>query len=365
MNILYLLFSFTVGGTERLVADICNEMVRRDNNVFLYIVNDLVDEKLVNSLDKKVLVELQRRNSGRQLISTIVKIAKYVDFYNIDVVHCNSFDSPELLLLCKIINPKTKIIYTVHGVNQYKKLNVLRKKYRNLICNNIIGISECVKNDLIENGASKKKTIMVYNGINIHKYQDCVQKKYNECETIIGCIARIMPKVKGQDILLEAANILKEQGYSKFKFIFAGGVSASQEEEYKNLLEYVNDNNLESMVEFVGNINDVPDFMNKIDICVVPSRTEGFGLTLIEAMSMGVPCISVDNEGPGELVRKLNIGDLFEKDNSYSLANQIIKVDSEIKKKKQQAIDYKDKVKNIFSIEEMCNNLEEIYERKY
>ena len=97
MRIMYLLFSFTVGGTERLVADICKEMILNNQEVFLYIVNDLYSGELLDSLDKRIHVELQNRPvGGEEKITTLLKIAKYVKQYRIDVVHCNSFNSPEL-----------------------------------------------------------------------------------------------------------------------------------------------------------------------------------------------------------------------------------------------------------------------------
>lgn len=361
MNLMYLLFSFTVGGTERLVADICNEMINRKNKVYLYIVNDLIDDDLIDSIDDNVTLELQRRTAGENKINTLIKIAQYIRINKIDVVHCNSFDSPELLLLAKLISPRIKVIYTVHGMNQYKKLNIIRKIYRNIICDKIVGISECVRSDLERNGAAKNKTEVVYNGIDLNKYKECNQRHYNETETIVGCVARIMPKVKGQDLLLEAANIIKNRGYSKFKFVFAGGVSESQRKEFQRLEEYVIENELEEIISFIGNVTDVPGFMNSIDICVVPSRTEGFGLTLIEAMAMGVPCVAMDTEGPEELIKKINIGDMFESGNSKSLADKILEVDTVLCEKKKLCMKNKDIIKNEFCVEEMCNKLEILY----
>ena len=50
MKIMHLLFSFTIGGTERLVSDICNEMVAKEHDVHLYIVNDLLSKELLSTL---------------------------------------------------------------------------------------------------------------------------------------------------------------------------------------------------------------------------------------------------------------------------------------------------------------------------
>ena len=76
MKIMHLLFSFTIGGTERLVSDICNEMVERQHDVHLYIVNDLLSEELIATLDERIHVYLQKRKPGGEKISAFWKIAQ-------------------------------------------------------------------------------------------------------------------------------------------------------------------------------------------------------------------------------------------------------------------------------------------------
>ena len=59
MIIMYLLFSFTVGGTERLVANICNQMETKNEEVHLYIINDLIDDNLTNTKLNNMINKLQ------------------------------------------------------------------------------------------------------------------------------------------------------------------------------------------------------------------------------------------------------------------------------------------------------------------
>lgn len=362
MKIMYLLFSFTVGGTERLVANICNEMQKRNNEIHLYIVNDLVDDALIYSLDKQVKVCLQKRKIGSgNLASTSIRIAEYVRNNDIEVIHCNSFDSPELVLISKIIKPRVKVYYTVHGMNQYKNLSTIRKVYRNIVCERIIGISECVKRDLLINGSSKKKTVLVYNGIVIKEDKSAYTLR-ERTKITIGCVARFMPSIKGQDVLVKAARFLRDKIDEDFKVVFAGGVADNQKDEYNKIIQYVEDNKLSDVISFIGVVDDVPKFMQSIDICVVPSRSEGFGLTLIEAMSMGVPCISSDIDGLSELIRLIGIGDLFETGNSEALADVIVDNIKNLDEKKKRASMIKDKIKDTFSIKKMCDSLEKVYE---
>lgn len=76
---MYLLFSFTVGGTEKLVTDICNEMSKRGHGVFLYIVNRYYSEDMLKGLNSHVTVKLQNRAPGQEnIIKTMRKIERFV-----------------------------------------------------------------------------------------------------------------------------------------------------------------------------------------------------------------------------------------------------------------------------------------------
>ena len=364
MKIMYLLFSFTVGGTERLVANICNQMDAQNEEVHLYIINDLIDDNLFNTLNKNIHIKLLRRKVGsKDKISPLFEVAKYIKKNKIEVVHCNSFNAPELLILSKIVNPHCKVVSTIHGMGQFENIKKNKILLKNWVCDKFIGVSNAVAGDIVAAGIDKKKVVRVYNGIETKKYDCAKLKKYDKNAIVIGCVARIMPELKGQDILLEAIKIVKQQ-HPKVMVLFAGGVAENQQRDYENLIKYVRDNSLEENVKFLGNVDNIPEFLNKIDIYVVPSRSEGFGLALVEAMAMGVPCIASNGAGPREIILNEGVGELFENCDSKSLSEQIEKVILNFNEIKKTTWNHKQKVKQNYSIEFMCNQLLEIYTEK-
>ncbi len=364
MKIMYLLFSFTVGGTERLVANICNQMESQNEEVHLYIINDLIDDNLLDTLNENIHVKLLRRKVGsKDKISPLFEVAKYIKKNKIEVVHCNSFNAPELLILSKIVNPNCKVVSTIHGMGQFENIGKNKILLKNWVCDKFIGISNAVAGDIVATGIDEKKVVRVYNGIETKKYDCAKLKKYDENVIVIGCVARIMPELKGQDILLKAIKIVKKQ-HPKVMALFAGGIAENQQRDYEHLIKYVRDNSLEENVKFLGNVDNIPEFLNKIDICVVPSRSEGFGLALVEAMAMGVPCVASNIAGPREIVMNEGIGELFENGNSQSLSMKIEEVISKYDEIKKATWNQKLKVKQNYSIEHMCTCLLEIYTEK-
>ena len=247
---------------------------------------------------------------------------KYIKKNKIDVVHCNSFNAPELLILSKIVNHNCKVVSTIHGMGQFENIGKNKIFLKNWICDKFIGISNAVVEDIVAAGIDEKKVARVYNGIETKKYNCAKLKKYDENAIVIGCVARIMPELKGQDVLLEAIKIVKKQ-HTKVIALFAGGVAENQQSDYEYLKKYVRDNSLEENVKFLGSLDNIPEFLNKIDICVVPSRSEGFGLALVEAMAMGVPCVASNIAGPREIIKKTDLGMLFESNNSVDLASKL------------------------------------------
>ena len=361
MKIMYLLFSFTIGGTERLVADMCNEMVELEQEIHLYIVNNLISDELLKTLDDRVHVYTQKRECGSgNKLSVLWNLAQYIKNEKIELIHCNSFNAPELLLLSKIISPKIKVVHTIHGMGQYKTLSKLRVFFRNRLCDAFIGISETVKNDIIYEGADPQKTVMIYNGIQIRKYECAKYKLFDKSNIKIGCVARIMPKVKGQDVLLNAVPMLVKR-YKDIKVEFAGGIAAEEVAEYMKMQNYVQDNYIGENVQFLGNVEDIPKFLNTIDILVVPSRSEGFGLALLEGMSMGVPCIVSNVDGPAELVKNEKIGVLFPSEDAVALSECIIQVVENYEIYKNIAWRRRKELTDKYSIGTMCAHLLQLY----
>lgn len=355
MNILYLLFSFTTGGTERLVSDICNEMVTRGHNVHLYIVNDLTDQSMLDVLDPRIHVFLQKRSAGGgEKLGTLLKIARYIRNHKIEFIHCNSFAAPELLLLKPLYFPNAKIIHTVHGMGQYKTLGKAKCCLRNLLCHRLIAISDSVKQDMLSHGATPKKLRTVYNAINLTKFVP--QPKAPSDTIAIGNVARIMPEVKGQDILLEALSKLN----TDFHCYFAGGADAAHQKDLKALKQQASRLGIDHKVTFVGNVEDIPAFLAKLDVFVLPSRSEGFGISLIEAMAMGIPCIASQLEGPAEVLQNGKFGTLFTPESSDDLAKKLEHIISTLPQQQNAAEEARAYVHETYSIVTMCDRLEQL-----
>jgi glycosyltransferase involved in cell wall biosynthesis len=222
------------------------------------------------------------------------------------VIHSHD---PQLGFLLKLTS-FIPVILTIHGpafdtapMRYYKKL---------------IAISQAVKLDV--ESRSRNKCDIIYNGIRIStiKKHETISRQ-NEFNVIL--VGRLDHLVKGQDLLIRAAyNLVIKKGKKKIKFFIVG--EGSSRIYFQELL--VNLNLLEN-VFLLGNKDRewIYENLRNYDLFIQPSRMEGFGLTVAEAMAAKVPIIASDIEGPAEILENGKHGILFENNNYEDLELKI------------------------------------------
>lgn len=344
-----------------MVADICNEMSACGNTVFLYIVNDLYDDSMLKAVDQSVQIVLCRRKpSGGGKLRAVLELTRFIRDNKIDVVHCNALNTPELLVLKPIAFPKTKIVYTVHNLGSYQTLGRAKIQYRNTLCHRLIAISESVRKDMLAAGADGKKLITIYNAIDVKRFPAPSSRCFDANFAVIGNVARIDSEKKGQDVLLRAIALLKDR-YPNLICFLAGAADAAHQEDLQRLKQLVDSLALEANVRFIGNCENVPDFLATLDVFVLPSRSEGFGISLVEAMAMGVPCIASDLDGPREIINNSHCGTLYPSGRETALAEAIAAILEDYPVYQAQAQKAVALIRAQYDIRTMCDTLLKAY----
>ena len=114
--------------------------------------------------------------------------------------------------------------------------------------------------------------------------------------------------LKGYDISARAIVELKDRSYH---LTFVGAPDGKQDEVAKNLLKSGIDKNQLTVRKFVQSTERLKELFCEVDICIMPSRTEGFGLTALEALSAGLPILVSGNSGFGEALYTVPSGRSF------------------------------------------------------
>ena len=148
----------------------------------------------------------------------------------------------------------------------------------------------------------KKKTEVIRHGIPLDEYFpiDIGINEYKstlgiaEENVMVGCIARLCPG-KDQAALVEAISNL-----GNIHLFLAGPETVPGYK--KQLLDQVAALGIVDRVHFLGKVEDIPNFIMQMDLTVLPSREEAFGVVLIESMACGKPAITTDISGPRDIV---------------------------------------------------------------
>ena len=113
-------------------------------------------------------------------------------------------------------------------------------------------------------------------------------------------------ELKGYDIAAEAVASLKDES---FLLLFVGAPKG-KEEEVKNKLLKCGIPRTQLIVRgFIESREEVKQLLCEVDLAIMPSRTEGFGLTALEALSAGLPILVSNNSGFAQAIRKVEFGD--------------------------------------------------------
>lgn len=121
----------------------------------------------------------------------------------------------------------------------------------------------------------------------------------NSGKLVLGTAANVDIRYKGQQFVIEALGLLKNKGYKNFEYQILGAGDNS----YLN--EVAIKNNVQNQVKFLGSLQHEKVFTwlkEDLDVYIQPSLQEGLPRSVIEAMSVGVPCIGSDVAGIPELL---------------------------------------------------------------
>ena len=112
-------------------------------------------------------------------------------------------------------------------------------------------------------------------------------------------------KLKGYDIAVQAVAKLKDSSYH---LMFVGAPTRKEDEVAEKLLQHGIPPSQLTVRRFMESREELAKLFCEVDLAIMPSRTEGFGLTALEALSAGLPVLVSGNSGLGDALKKVPSG---------------------------------------------------------
>ncbi len=327
------------GGTEFQTLQLARALVQSQQPVMVVCFHEY-DLELVSLFEKEGVV-LKLFNYTRQIffLNFIFNFSKFLYKIKPTIVHVQYMTPGALPIFASFLANVPRIIATVHQpyTIRHKLKTKLILRFAANFCNPFLSVSQYTAtswfgNTLLIDASipinKQAKQLTLYNSVDVNKINQLISSTdnfipmiLNTNYPIIGTVSRLSIE-KGIDVLIEAFNKLNKI-YPNIQLLLIG--DGKQRSFYETLVKELK---LDQQIFFFGAADWITamQLMSLMDIVIVPSRFEGFGLSAAEAMAMGKPVIVSNTFGLKELVDHEITGLLFENENASELSNQIVRL---------------------------------------
>ena len=343
----------TWGGGEKWNQDVIADLKRQGNNpIFISSLSSPLARRLNNLGVSGYELRINRLKFLFPL--KIFKFARIFRRENVGVLVSNvSADMKTASLAAKIAGVP-KIIYRRGSAIAVENSRINRYLFRRVLTGIIANSQETKRTILAKNGSlvPEDKIKVIYNGIQASIFKRDIKPLYKatEGEIILGCAGRLSVE-KGHQFLLEMLKHLKEKDI-RCKLVLAGEGKLSEV-----LKSRARSMGVDHLVEFLGFVEYMPSFYNSIDIFLLPSKYEGFGYVLIEAMASQKPVVAFDVKSSREIVEDGRTGYLVPPNQVLDMADRVLELAANKALREKMGKNGRARVEDLFAFEK---NKEEI-----
>jgi len=370
INVMHIILDLGPGGAERVVLNYLKWHTRSTFRPHVCIL------KKINSNEyqelKALNVHIVTLNKKKGLdIKSLINLAQIIRKLNIDILHLHNFSAVLYGTLASFYTKNCLIFSSDHNVmlsyqSLPSKIKSRLKGILGIFHERIIAVSDMVLRSQIKfHPYLSHKYIRIYNGIDKigfsdRRSQDALKKELNlqSDNIVITKIASMYPQ-KGHEIFFKAAKILINLIPSIRLLVVGDGPRR------KEIEKMVNKMNLTKHVILTGIRKDINTILSITDVFTLSSHWEGLPITILEAMSAGIPVVATDVGGNCEAILHGKNGYLVRPGDYNSIAVSIIRLLKNKALIKQMSITSKNRYEKYFTAKQMVEKTENIYVKAY
>ncbi len=309
-NVIHCITTIERGGAENQLYVLVKEQLKVGMNVsIVYLKGEPELKSELISIGAKVLDILHSKN----LLQQILILRKFIKGKRI-ILHAHL---PRAEIVCSFARGVNTFVISRHNSEKFFPIapKFISRLLSLIVSRNVdkcIAISEAVKSFVLstkEISITKNITVVHYGYNDEFIYQKDLVKKNNDY--VIGIIARLVPQKDHITLLAAFSQFLVIHPNSKLMVIGFG--------ELKNdLVDFSKKLGVYEKVLWIDKTKNSYELLYQMDLFILPSKYEGFGLVLLEAMQANVPVIAANNSSIPEVLGRNYVG-LFETGNIENL----------------------------------------------
>lgn len=358
LKVLILSTNADLAGAPLHVKEVSLSLIRDGHEVVvIFGSNGLIEESLqASGINTYVVHGMRSAINPLADIRVYFALRKIIKSERPDLIHCHSAKAG---MLGRIVGYKLNIpcIYTVHGwgfgVGRkliigfiLKTIELLLKK----ITSHFIAVSESDRKIGIDClGISSDKISTIRNGVSYI----ISGSNLRPVEAKVIMVARN----DFQKDYLTLARALAKSEVKKAVFVGLGTDSTQFKNEVSRIVDGA------CSIEFCGLRTDIPELLESSSIFVLSSRYEALPLSIIEAMSKGLPIVASDVGGVNELVLHNQNGFLFKAGDSGALAVYLKTLSGDVDLRRQMGAESIRRYKSEFSADRMMEQTYNVYKK--
>lgn len=318
-RIAFLVYNFSnTGGLYQVVVNLINELCKEYD---IHLISLIQDKPISYEIDPRIKYtylfskETRLRNMWKD---ARIPLKEYVKDNYIDTVILEG-DYPGIIGSSLRFTTNAKIIFHEHGslMSQWDRKDIVGIRFlSSFLSHKTVVLTNRNKEAYKKKFLKRDKNIFVVPNwveeIGSASYQ------YNKNSKKVIYVGRFGVE-KGVLRLLKSWKLIEKELPGWTLDLYGDG------EEKEKIVNFIEDNNLNSSVKLKGWVNDVTKNFKDYAFLVLPSDREGFPLVLLEAQALGLPVISYDIlTGPSEIINHNKDGFLVEEKNTEDFAKSIL-----------------------------------------
>jgi glycosyltransferase involved in cell wall biosynthesis len=359
----YKIFQFSFGdgyaGSAKMAVLSSKALIDKGHRVKLFVSKDSLTKK--RALEKGIpIVELDSRQKLSPLLKDVME-----NFEGEKPNFAVAYHSQDRKVVMKL---KSKLQKEIMSIAYRQNISLSTPFIGSLIYNRyfdyMIACSRGVAESLFKEGIKKNKVHVIHNTTEISSDMptlsgEKIRNQYGMKDKIVlGISSWFHKERKGFDILFDAFSKLD----ARFVLLIIGIPKENQQEVF----EYASTFGIaEDKILMPGFIDNIYEYYKAMDIFLLPSRSEGFSLALLEAAASGLPLIASKIPGNDEFIEHSKNGLLFNISKPDELIQDILQLANDRKLSSELAISALNSFNKEFTLEKYAEKLNKFFDETY
>ncbi len=294
ITVCHVVHSMSVGGAEILARQFAERSEDKVTSIFVCL--DVLGELGIELREKGYHVEVIGRRPGFDY-AVLRRLRRIFRERDISVIHAHQYAPFFYSSLARVPFRIPPIIFTEHGrafPDFRKPKRVVVNKFLLRKHDRVVAVGDQVRQALIDNeGFRSNRVEVIHNGVPVEKFKKSEEDRrlarqklqVKDSEFVIVQVARL--NALKDHLTSVAAMAILAKDFRQARLVFVG-----EGEERQSIEAAITQNQLQGVVKLTGVTSDVATYLHAADAFLLSSVSEGIPLTLIEAMSAELACVS-------------------------------------------------------------------------